>query len=110
MGAGWTLACAAPSRPVTTPSPLTPTPGVDWAPVTHALDSAILDGAAPGAVLGVSAPGLRFFYGTGRLGQADATRPDSTTVYDLASLTKVIGLTTLTMQAVSQGLIELDSP
>ncbi|MEP7327168.1 MAG: serine hydrolase domain-containing protein [Gemmatimonadota bacterium] len=74
------------------------------------LDSAIAGGAAPGAVLGISFHGDWYVHGTGRLGIDDSTRPDGTTVYDLASLTKVIGLTTAMMMAVDSGLIGLDSP
>ena len=37
-------------------------------------------------------------------------RPDAKTLYDLASLTKVVGLTTGVMLAVSEGRLELDAP
>jgi len=74
------------------------------------LDSAIASGAAPGAVLGISDHGDWYVHGTGRLGIDDSTRPNGSTVYDLASLTKVIGLTTVLMMAVDSGLIGLDSP
>ena len=74
------------------------------------LDSAIARGAAPGAEIGVSWHGRRWYYGTGRLGQDDPTRPDSLTEYDLASMTKVVALTTLAMQAVSEGRLDLDAP
>ncbi len=73
------------------------------------LDSAVAAGAAPGAALGISAGGRHFFHGSGRLGEDDATRPDSATIYDLASLTKVIGLTTAVMFAVDEGRLTLDS-
>ncbi len=76
----------------------------------HILDSAIASGAAPGAVLGVSIHGKWYIHGTGRLGIDDPTLPDSTTVYDLASLSKVIGLTSAMMIAVDSGLINLDAP
>jgi CubicO group peptidase (beta-lactamase class C family) len=82
----------------------------DWHAVTAYLDSAVAAGAAPGAVLGVSVGGRRFFYGTGRLGQDDPTRPDSSTIYDLASVTKVVALTTLAMMAVDEGRLDLDAP
>lgn len=81
-----------------------------WAGVTTLLDSAIAANAAPGAVVGVSLAGSHAYYGTGRLGTDDPTRPDSSTVYDLASLTKVIGLTTAVMLAVEEGRLEVDSP
>lgn len=82
----------------------------DWTSATAALDSAIAAGAAPGAVLAVSHGGSRFVHGTGRLGIDDPSRPGATTVYDLASLTKVIGLTTAMMIAVDEGRIALDAP
>ncbi len=82
----------------------------NWQPVMHYLDSVIQQGAAPGAVLGVSRQGERFIYGTGTLGQADTTRPSAATIYDLASLTKVIGLTTGIMLAVGDELMDLDTP
>ena len=46
----------------------------------------------------------------GRLGDLNADRPDGRTIYDLASLTKVIGLTTGLMLAVQEQRIELDAP
>jgi beta-N-acetylhexosaminidase len=80
------------------------------APLTALLDSAVAAGAAPGAVVAVSYRGDRFVYGTGRLALDDPTRPDGNSVYDLASLTKVIATTTLAMQAVSEGKLALDAP
>ena len=77
---------------------------------TRFLDSAVADGAAPGAVLAVSVGGRRFYHAVGRLGADDATAPDSSTVYDLASLTKVIGLTTAVMIAVDEERLDIDAP
>jgi CubicO group peptidase (beta-lactamase class C family) len=78
--------------------------------VTQFLDSVVAAGAAPGAVLALSINGERFVYGTGQLGADEPGRPNGRTIYDLASLTKVIGLTPATMLAVDQGKIELDAP
>jgi len=83
---------------------------IDWQPVTHYLDSTVARGAAPGAVLGVTHDGERFVYGTGRMGDLDAGRPGAATLYDLASLTKVVGLTTGLMLAMSEGKVDLDAP
>ena len=80
----------------------------DWQPVTTFLDSAIAAGAAPGAVLGVSVAANRFVYAAGQLAAGDTTRAGPTTVYDLASLTKVVGLATATMLAVHDGRLDLD--
>ena len=96
--------------PNTTPLPVSPSLATRLAPAVAVLDSAIRAGAAPGAVLAVSIRGERFVYGTGRLGLDDATRPDGRTLYDMASLTKVITLTTLTMMAVDDGRLDLDAP
>jgi CubicO group peptidase (beta-lactamase class C family) len=93
-----------------TPLPAARSAARDWSPATNALDSAIAAGAAPGAVLAVSSRGERFTYGAGRLGMSDAARPGPATVYDLASLTKVIGLTTAMMLAVDEGRVALDNP
>ena len=82
----------------------------DWSRVTAVIDSAISEGVMPGAVLGVSVGGRRMTYGSGRLGNSQPDRPDSTTLYDLASLTKVIGLTTAVMVAVDRGQLDLDAP
>lgn len=73
------------------------------------LDSMIAAGAAPGAVLAVSYAGRHFYHAAGVLGDADATRPDSTTIYDLASLTKVVALTTALAMAVDEGRVSLDA-
>lgn len=81
-----------------------------WHLVQQTLDSAIAADAAPGAVIGVSLRGRHWHYGTGVLGQDDSTRPDSTTLYDLASLTKVIGMTSGVLLAVSDGKLVIDSP
>ena len=82
----------------------------NWNPVTTFLDSAIAAGAAPGAVLGVSVAGQRYVYASGRLTRDEPAPAEPTTVYDLASLTKVVGLTTAVMLAVDDGKLELDAP
>ncbi|MBX3132683.1 MAG: serine hydrolase [Gemmatimonadaceae bacterium] len=40
----------------------------------------------------------------------DAPAPDAHTIWDIASLTKVVGMTTAMMQMVEQGLVQLDAP
>lgn len=82
----------------------------NWTPVTTLLDSAIAAGAAPGAVLGVSVAGQRYLYASGRLTSNEQAPVEPTTVYDLASLTKVIGLATAVMLGVEDGKLELDAP
>jgi beta-N-acetylhexosaminidase len=78
--------------------------------VTDFLDSAVAAGAAPGAVLGISEAGARFVYGTGQLGADQPARPNGETIYDLASLTKVVGLVPAAMMAVDERLLDLDAP
>ena len=81
-----------------------------WDELVATVDSAVKAGAAPGAVVAVSVKGARFYHAAGRLG-IDQPRPVApNTVYDLASLTKVIALTTLTMMAVDEDRISLDDP
>jgi CubicO group peptidase (beta-lactamase class C family) len=76
------------------------------------LIAAHMDGAFPGAVTAFGSPrdGVYASMGMGQLDARDSTRPTSTTIYDLASLTKVIATTTLMLQLVDQGRVALDSP
>lgn len=102
------LACV-PRPPLPLPTGLTLLE-TDWRPITTFLDSAISAGAAPGAVLGVSVAGIRFIHGAGQMGPGEPARPEPNTVYDLASLTKAVGLATAAMLAVEDGRLELDAP
>ena len=102
------LACA-PRADTRIPSAMTVLK-TNWTPVTTFLDSAVAAGAAPGAVLGVSVAGQRFLYASGRLTRDEPAQAEPTTVYDLASLTKVVGLATAVMLAVDDGRLELDAP
>jgi CubicO group peptidase (beta-lactamase class C family) len=106
---GATGACSS-GPPSTAPIPISAPLAARLAPAAHAIDSAVAAGVFPGAVLAVSIRGERHIYGSGRLGQDDATRPDGQTVYDMASLTKVVALTTLAMMAVDDGRLDLDAP
>lgn len=82
----------------------------DWHLAAAFLDSAVAAGAAPGAVLAIAYPGGRYIHATGQIG-ADQPEPTSgATIYDLASVTKVVGLTTALMFAVEDGLVDLDTP
>lgn len=75
------------------------------------LDRAVADSAFPGAYAAVgNADGVLAEYGAGRLDANDPTRPSATTVWDLASLTKVIGTTSAMLQLVGDGRVTLDSP
>lgn len=82
-----------------------------------AFDPVVLDGirlgAYPGAVLAVgTADSVLVLKGYGRLtwsAQSASADPDST-LYDLASLTKVVATTTAVMLLVDRGRLELDAP
>jgi CubicO group peptidase (beta-lactamase class C family) len=74
------------------------------------LDAAIQDRAFPGAfaVVGDSR-GVLVERGAGRLDWRKSPRPSNTTLWDLASLTKVIGTTTALAQLVERGDVRLDA-
>lgn len=75
------------------------------------LQRAVADGAFPGAYAAVgTARGIIAEVGVGHLDSTDRRTPDSQTVWDLASLTKVVGTTTAVMQLVQSGRVALDSP
>jgi CubicO group peptidase (beta-lactamase class C family) len=97
---------------------LPPVPGVARAQALRLGDSvrsvltrALADSAFPGAYAAVgTADGVIVEYGVGRLDVADGSRPSATTIWDLASLTKVIGTTSAMLQLVGSGRVSLDSP
>ncbi|MCC7134486.1 MAG: beta-lactamase family protein [Gemmatimonadales bacterium] len=101
-------ACRGPAAP--TPAPACGGAPCAWTPLVGAVDSAVRAGAAPGAVVAVSIGGARFFHQTGQLGFDEPTPISPRTVYDLASLTKVVALTTVMMTAVDEGKVRLDEP
>jgi CubicO group peptidase (beta-lactamase class C family) len=49
-------------------------------------------------------------YGAGSLDWAASPRPDENTLWDMASLTKVVGMTSAMMQLTEAGKVELDAP
>ena len=103
-------ACAHTALPRTDPISVDAALSMQLAPAARALDSAIAAGAAPGAVLAVSVGGRHFEHSIGQLAVDDPRPPDGRTIYDMASLTKVVALTTLAMMAVEENRIALDSP
>lgn len=81
------------------------------AAMQRVLDRALADSAFPGAIAIVGrSDRVIAWHAVGRLDWAPSPRPDEHTVWDLASLTKVVGLTTAVMQLVEQGRIDLDAP
>jgi serine-type D-Ala-D-Ala carboxypeptidase len=108
---------AAPLQDRTAPSPRSMS-GLPARAVTAIRDSvravmnrALADSAFPGAiaVVGTSA-GVADEYAVGHLDWAPSPVPDDHTLWDLASLTKVIGLTSGIMILHSQGKIDLEAP
>ncbi|MBO6576346.1 MAG: serine hydrolase [Rhodothermales bacterium] len=72
---------------------------------------AIADRAFPGAAVAVGRPGaLVHTRGYGTYTYDSATAVTETSVFDLASLTKVIATTTAIMQLYEQGRLDLDRP
>ena len=68
-------------------------------------------GAFPGAVLAVGRHGrLALLAPVGHYGVDDPRPVDAGTLYDVASLTKVVGLTTACMLLVDSGQLDLDAP
>lgn len=114
-----TPAAAPAAWPAPRPEALAPaTPeevGMDPAALT-AIDSIILaaiaDSTAPGAALAIGRHGrLVRLQGYGRLDWSITSAPvNDSSIYDLASLTKVVGTTTATMILFEEGRIELDAP
>jgi serine-type D-Ala-D-Ala carboxypeptidase len=76
------------------------------------LERALADSAFPGAyaVIGNSR-GIIAEHGVGRIDwKESAPRPNAHTLWDLASLSKVVGMTSAIMQLVERNRVELDAP
>jgi CubicO group peptidase (beta-lactamase class C family) len=75
------------------------------------INRAVADSAFPGAyaVIGNSR-GIIAEYGAGKLDAADPTRPDSRTVWDMASMSKLMATTSAMIQLVGSKRVALDSP
>ena len=79
--------------------------------VRAVLDQARADSAFPGAIAVVgNRDSVLAEYGAGSLDWAPSPRPDDSTLWDMASLTKVVGLTTAMMQLSEAGKVDLDAP
>jgi serine-type D-Ala-D-Ala carboxypeptidase len=75
------------------------------------LDRARTDSAFPGAfaVIGTG-DSVLVEYGAGTLDWRPSPRPDENTLWDMASLTKVVGMTSAMMQLTETGKVDLDAP
>ena len=117
--AGALGACVPVQQP---PPPAPPPPSQPMAPPVTAetrladtlravLDRAVRDSAFPGAIAIVgSHAGNLATVAAGRLDWNESTVPDEHTLWDLASLTKVIGTTSAMMRLVGEGRVALDAP
>ena len=75
------------------------------------LDAGVKDSVFPGAIAVIgSRDGVLVERTAGHLDWAPSPVPNDSTLWDLASLTKVVGLTTAVMQLWERGLIDLDAP
>jgi uncharacterized protein YbbC (DUF1343 family)/CubicO group peptidase (beta-lactamase class C family) len=109
------------SKPDATPPPAAATPPAppaskeeqSWfAPLDDVLKNAVAQGDAPGAVLLVAHNGLTAYYKAyGNRTVGPKAEPMTTdTIFDLASLTKVIATTTCVMRLEQLGQIKLNDP
>ena len=81
------------------------------AALTAYLRAEVDSGAFPGAVVAVGRHGrLALLAPVGHYGVDDPRPVEAGTIYDLASLTKVVGLTTACMLLVDEGKLALDAP
>jgi CubicO group peptidase (beta-lactamase class C family) len=82
-----------------------------WLPLAQYLDSSVERHAFPGAVVAVGRRDtVLFLHAVGRMDYEGGAPITPRTVYDLASLTKVVGLTTAAMMLVDEGKLDLDAP
>jgi beta-N-acetylhexosaminidase len=102
------LGCAPPGGAKVAPATSSPRGGFD--PVVAYLRTQV-DSAFPGAVLTVGRHDtVLLLAAVGHYGADDPRPVTPQTMYDLASLTKVIGLTTVAMMLVDSGKLDLDAP
>lgn len=79
--------------------------------LTAILEAGVRDSAFPGAVAIVGTrSGAVITASAGTLDWGGSSKPDRSTLWDLASLTKVVGLTSAMMLLVESGAVDLESP
>ena len=79
--------------------------------VRQVLDRALADSAFPGAIAVVGTrEGIIAQYAVGHLDWAPSPVPDEHTLWDIASLSKVVGVTSAMMQLVEQHRVDLNAP
>lgn len=79
--------------------------------LTAVLSRAVHDSAFPGAIAVVGTrDGVMLQLSAGHLDWAPSPVPDASTLWDLASLTKVVGLTSAMMLLVERGQVDVTAP
>lgn len=79
--------------------------------IRSVLDAAVRDSAFPGAYAVVGRrSGVMAEYGAGHLEWTPSAVPDARSLWDMASLTKVVALTSSMMQLVQSKQVDLDAP
>jgi CubicO group peptidase (beta-lactamase class C family) len=103
------VGCASAGSPA--PQPTTPSRfDARFSAVVGYLESQV-DSAFPGAVIAVGRrDSVLLLTAVGHFGAEDKRAVTTETIYDLASLTKVIGLTTAVMMLVDASKLDLDAP
>jgi CubicO group peptidase (beta-lactamase class C family) len=87
------------------------TTNIPWDSLARFLHQSIAAKAFPGAVVAVGRHDtVLYLHAFGHLDYEHGRPVTTRTVYDLASLTKVVGLTTAMMQLVEEGKVGLDTP
>jgi len=82
-----------------------------WDSLARFIEASIAQQAFPGAVVAVGRRDkVLYLHAFGRLAYVRGRPVTTRTVYDLASLTKVVGLTTAMMQLVEEARVALDTP
>ncbi|WP_370462808.1 serine hydrolase domain-containing protein [Mycobacterium sp. Marseille-P9652] len=110
----------APGTP-TAPRPPDAVPGFDFAAVSKLIDKAIAGNELPGAVVEIGHGGQVVFhraYGSRKLrgepgldgSPAPAEPMTEDTIFDMASLTKILATATAVMQLYEQGKVQFDDP
>jgi len=115
----WLVACSSDATVHDTRAPSPPLPRVDAVAAGFSTDSLgaidaflreqVREGVFPGGVLAVGRrAGIAHLVAVGQYGIDDPRPVESTTIYDLASLTKVVGLTTATYLLLANGQLSRD--
>jgi CubicO group peptidase (beta-lactamase class C family) len=79
--------------------------------VRGVLDRALADSAFPGAIAIIgSRSGVLAEYAVGHLEWGEASAPDRRTLWDLASLTKIVSLTSAVAHLVGLGKLDIEAP